>query len=103
MWKNWGGEYLNVLDIAVYGEKNIAIPFVISNSSFYRAMENKPVKNIRANKEIFFSLLFHKICTRVNYRKKEEAIERLLPKSFDFNFEKDITLLKILEILKELK
>lgn len=96
-----GGEYLTYIDIAVYGDKKISIPFEILNASFFEEIKNIPEEDLGWRKE-FITYFIVKKSRRVNYRRKEEAIERLMPKRFDINFTKDITLLKILEELKKL-
>ena len=86
-----GGEYLNVLDIAVYGEKELAVPFGIHNSSFYKELEN------------ILAFFIPKKCRKVSFRKKEEIIDRILPRRFDINFTKDEEFLKLIETAKEIR
>lgn len=98
-----GGEYLNILDIAVYGEKKLAVPIGIHNSSFYKAIENQPKEDLGDNGEVFLSFIIPEECRKVDFRKKEDIIERILPRRFDINFTKDDEFLALINTAKELR
>lgn len=81
-----GGVYINVLNIAIFGEKDLAIPLGIANPSFYTAIKNQPKKDTGDNGEVFLSFVIPEECTRIMYMKIEDFIRKEVPIQFTMNF-----------------
>jgi len=82
-----GGVYVNILDIAVFGEKKLAVPLGIANPSFYKAIDNQPIEDLGNNGEVFLSFIIPKECSRVMYDADIKDYEKKeVPIQFTMNF-----------------
>ncbi len=81
-----GGVYINVLDIAIFGEKDLAVPLGITNPSFYNAIDNQPEEDTGDNGEIFLSFVIPSKCRKVMHMNIKDFNRKEVPTQFRFNF-----------------